>query len=378
VRQGDLHVLTLNSSGSCFALERLKQQREEIIRDLVARQRPDGDFLKLRKFAGRVESYVKPTEYPDWYFFGECPFATANILYHTRAVADARMDLVRASGCESLVRGMENGVSRYVPDHHKPFDFPADIDDTCLAVAAVEGCGRSISFNLELILGNTTAAYDFYTWFVPRADMQLSEHNRRWLEEDARVYVERLRSYEMPPEQVAGLLRQYHDTVEPAICANVLLAIWRDERSRPHLNRLLSRFENGDLPGQYYSDPIVPYFHGARLFEAMGAREDEVRPLAARALAHIEARQGDQAESPFYRAMAALTAIYLGRWGLPELREIVNGMLSYSESDGEWNPLHYCNDLDGVFVDGSAELTAALHLEVFDRVIQRSQAEHGT
>ncbi|HYH23102.1 MAG TPA: hypothetical protein VD995_31195 [Azospirillum sp.] len=38
---------------------------------------------------------------------------------------------------------------------------------------------------------------------------------------------------------------------------------------------------------------------------------------------------------------------------------------------GAWVPLHYCNDLDGVFVDGGAGLTAAFYLDAFDRYRSR-------
>lgn len=339
--------------------------------DYLARsQGADGAFPTYRAFPGPAPSYVGATAFDGWYSFGECPFCTANIVYHLTGIDLPGVAGIIEKGCAALARGMENGVARYVPAHAKAIDFPTDVDDTCLAAVALERNGIDSGANLAMVLENITPGGDILTWLVPRPAplYRRLRHraSRRWLRADKEVADAAMRSYGTPANIMALIDAEYRDSFEPGVAANVLLYCGVTPRSRPLLKRLIERIETEDMPPGYYASLIVAYFHVARLAVHDIAQLDRVKKKILDYCSALQQPDG-MIDTPFHTALAALSYMYFGAWDRPQLARAVDYVARHPMHREGWLPLHYCNDLHGVFIDGGAELTAALYMEVLYR-----------
>ena len=340
------------------------------LRAIVARlrdgQESDGSFRTLRRFTGAVESYVKPTEFREWHDFGSCPFATANIAMHLRDVDLPGVAEVREKACLSLAASMENGVARYVPGNTKPIDFPTDVDDTCLSAAALQANGLCSACNIEMVLDNQVGDGNIYTWLVPRWRHLRHPRNIAWLVRDYQEWKTRFSSYGLPHSHVKHMLREYAQASEPGIAANVLLFLRVTPQTTPMLAAMIKRIEADDAILGYYANPIAVYFHIARLYHS---GVEAVGSLKSRIIAYLNGMQdADGAiDGPFNTALGALIYMYFGDWDRPELESAVRYLASHRMHQAGWEPFHYCNDLDGVFVDGGPELTAVFYLEALYR-----------
>ncbi|WP_426195255.1 hypothetical protein [Massilia sp. DWR3-1-1] len=348
-----------------------------IVDYLASSQGADGSFPTYRAFPAAVPSYVGATAFAHWFSFGECPFCTANIVYHLADIDVPGVAAIIRKGCASLARGMENGVARYVPAHAKPIDFPTDVDDTCLAALALERNGVASGVNLAMVFENITPGGDILTWLVPRPApwYRRVRHRaeRRWLRADKAVSDAAMRAYGTPAAVMALIDAEYRDSFEPGIAANVLLHCGITPRTRVLLARLIERIETAQMPPGYYASLSVAYFHVARLAVHRIDQLERVKPTI---LAHFAAlQQADgMVETPFHTALAALSYMYFEAWEAPQLARAVDYLARHRMHTEGWLPWHYCNDLHGVFIDGGAELTATLYLEVLYRWHQRSVA----
>jgi len=340
-----------------------------IIDYLYEHQRPDGEFRMLRSFRRQVGDYVGPTGYEGWYDFGRCSFATATIIYHLHGIAHPKVAEMIEKGCRFLQRGIENGVVRYVPAYDRPVDLPADVDCTCVTMAALSRAGHKAPGNVSMILSNTDGRGNFYSWLVPRSRHLRNPVNFCWLIRDFEMCRRRMRSYGTDENQLRRMNKEYYESSEPAVAANALLFLGIHAGTEGYLKALIQHIEKDNMPLQYYDTPSAACFHVARL-HAAGA--GQLGCLTDKIVSGITRRQkpDGEVEGPFNTAMAALTMIYFGCWGSEPLNKAVRYVAFNEMHEQGWLPFPYCNDLHGVFDDGAPELTAAFYLEVLIRCRQ--------
>jgi hypothetical protein len=368
--------LALQAAEAPFEVDRLTVLISNIIDYLRVRQRPDGEFPTVRRFTSEVGSYVTPSEFPGWHRFGACPFCTANILYHLAWLDVPGTMTIRDRAAACLERGLEDGVARYVPSSSKPISFPADIDDTCLAVVALRRHGARPRWNRRMVLANRDRDDNLLTWLIPRPRHLLHPRNYLWLRRDARIWLDGMRRRGRPAAAIERVLHEYRDSAEPGIAANVLLATGVSSRTRRFLRVLVDRVARGDMPLQYYSNLLAAYLHVARLHAAGVSGLSRLAPMIAEYIGDRQSPTGE-VEHPFNTALAALTLMYFDRWQDAALHRAAEYIAAHPMHAGEWLPFHYCNDRDDVFVDGGAELTATFYLEVLFRYRQWLYARQG-
>jgi hypothetical protein len=183
------------------------------------------------------------------------------------------------------------------------------------------------------------------------------------LARDLRIVSRKLEEY---GADVAGCRREYRASAESPIAANVLLYLGESMRTAPVLRRLLEQIRLRQCSQQYYASTLVTYFHTARLL-ARGLYA--VASVREQILDDITSRQTGEGEigSTFDTVISALTMMYYGAWGTPGLERAVASLAEHPMHESGWLPLHYCNDRNGVFKDGGAELTATFFLEALVR-----------
>ena len=345
------------------ALSILDSRIEAIIDFLTHAQKEDGEFKTLRNFRSQVENYVTKTNYEGWYDYGKCPFATANIMYHLSEIRHPQVTEIIKKGCLFLTEGFENGVVRYVPGRYKNIDFPADIDDTALAAAALIKNGYPVNVNIKMILANSDSKGNLFTWLIPRTNHLKHPRNFYWLSQDLILQHNQNRKYATDTKNRKHRLQEYKTSREPAITANVLLLTGINRSTKKYLSSLSMRLRNNDIPLQYYSNILVVYFHVARLYKS-GVRE--LITVKDQIVSDILSKQNQngEVENPFNTALAALSLIFYDCWDLPALESMIHYIVSSPMHEEGWRPFHYCNDLDNVFEDGGAELTATFYLHI--------------
>jgi hypothetical protein len=345
-------------------MDNLKQQDwqikiENIINYLHEMQQEDGEFPTLRYFPIKLGDYVNETQYQDWYDFGKCPFAAANIAYHLRNIKLPQVEKIISKVCIFLLAGMENGVARYVPAYHQDIDFPTDIDDTCLALMVLKKNNIDVVANDKMIWGNVTPEHDFFTWFMPRRKHLWTPLNYFWLLKDAKKCREKTIAFN---GDVKTIFQEYDDSSEPAVAANVLLYLGELPSTEKYISRLIDRIERNDVPLQYYSELLFVYLHIARLYES-GVKSIGV--LKNKIFNYIEDIQETNGcvSNTISTAIAAITLIYLGYIDSDVTKKAVEYIANDDMHEMGWVPMHYCNDRWEVFIDGGPELTAAFVLE---------------
>jgi len=213
-----------------------------------------------------------------------------------------------------------------------------------------------------MLLANTDGAGNFYTWIVPRLSHLKYPKNYLWVLWDyAKINLKSLK-YGWNPRLIWTVTKEYWYKTEPAISANVILALGVNEQTKPYLDTLIRRIESDDVPFQYYGTILAPYLHIARMFAA-GIKE--VGVLEDKIVAYIDAQQkkdGD-VEGAFNTAMAALSLIYFNRWDHPALHKAVDYLTKHEMHESGWLPMPFSNDVYGGFLDGGAEMTATFFLE---------------
>ncbi len=335
---------------------------EKIITYLQKSQLSNGSFRTLRKFTNTVGNYVTPSEFDEWYEFGMCTFSTANILYHLSNIDHPVVDVIKKKASEFLLNSIEGGVVRYVPAQYKEIDFPADIDCTCLAQAALKCNCFDHDFNLKMIINNADSEGNFFTWFVPRAKQINPLSNFIWLLKDYRKCKSKMKEYGFSLELRKKIHEEYKTSKEPAILANVLLGIGDEIDLKYSRRQLIDLLLSDNFTIQYYKSKLDVFFHTARLYKA-GFSDLEI--IASHALKYINNNQKNdgEVESPFHTAVAALILMYFNLLNTEEYRKSLSYCISNEMHEKGWKPFHYFNDLHGIFYDGSAEVTATLFLE---------------
>jgi hypothetical protein len=343
----------------------LDNKIEAIIDYLTYAQKEDGEFKTLRYFKSHVDDYVTETEHTDWYDFGKCPFAAANILYHLSEIHHPKVYEIIKKGCLFLSEGFENGVVRYIPGRYKNIDFPADVDDTALTAAALIKNGYPVDVNIKMILANSDRKGNFYTWLIPRINHLKHPGNFYWLCRDLILQHSQNLKYEVATKSRNQRFKEYKTSREPGITANVLLLTSINRSTKKHLATLIKRMRNNDIPLQYYSNILAEYFQVARLYKA-GVME--LITLKDQIVSDIllKQNQNGEVENPFNTALAALSLIFYVCWDLPALEAMINYVVSNPMHEEGWRPFHYCNDLENVFEDGGAELTATFYLHIIN------------
>ena len=347
----------------------LNQRISAIIDYLHARQGEDGEFPTLRYFCREVGDYVTPTEFPEWHHFGKCPFAVANIVHHITHIDHPKVREIVRKGCDYLARGMEaNGVARYVAGYAQPVYFPADIDDTVLALMVLRQHGSPFVDNRQMLTRNVDRNGRFYTWFMPRWRHAPGPGNLAWLIRDYRTFEPRLREKSLAYRD--HMIKEFRESMEPGILANVALYLGENRVTRRAIASVVADVERGTVYLGYYNELLFAYFHIAR---AVAGGITAFGRLKDRIVAEVVARQDQDGcvRDGFATAVAALTLMDLECWDHEALARAIGRLADDPMFESGWVPQHYCNDLDGIFLDGGAELTAAFFLAALERWRER-------
>jgi len=130
------------------------------------------ELKKSQKATGEFNSFcfLPQSEDPNWYYTGDSPFVTANILFALRNIQDASAENVIANGLTYLNSIEEKfGLYRYWKHNNgiMEYNVPCDLDDTALVYFLKKKFGR-VDINIEkLILNNQSVNGEFYTWLRP-------------------------------------------------------------------------------------------------------------------------------------------------------------------------------------------------------------------
>lgn len=350
----------------------LNQRITNIIQFLRDNQGSNGEFRTLRSFHGAAGTYVKPTEYSGWYYFGKCPFSTANIVIHLRGIDLPHVQEIINRACEFLAKGSERGVWRYVPSYSTAVHFPADVDDTALSLFALKQNGYKTRDVQMMISRNISSHGMFYTWLIPRWRQLANIADFLWLTKDfLRSYRQAIRYGHNIPE----LFREHKWSAESAITANVILYLGENSKTSKSIDLLIKQINSQELVLQYYYGVPYTYFHVARLYHAGIKRAGLIRDKILSDLADRQQQNG-QIENGLITALAALTFIYFGCWQSEVLQKAIYYLAGDAMHEKGWKPMTCWTDLEGkIFRDGSAELTATWYLEAIYRYSQHASID---
>jgi hypothetical protein len=215
-----------------------------------------------------------------------------------------------------------------------------------------------------MITGNSNGEGDFFMWIVPRWRHLRHPANLLWLLKD---YLQcwRMTRRWASPEVMDYIFREYRNSRDSGVAANVLLLLGDSRRTRKHVDRLIDVLRSNRPRLDYY--PLLPvYFHVARLYHHGVTR---VGALRQQITSYVEKNQSEDGcvEQELFTAAAALIFIYFGRWESAVLERALRYLVSHPMHETGWKPFHYYNDTAGIFEDGGPEMTATLFLEALYR-----------
>ena len=131
-------------------------------------------YLSIQqKENGEFKSYCclpdnKPLE---WYYSGDSPFASANILFCLRNLNSSSVLKIRNKGISYLrSQRVSFNLWRYWKHNNGVMEYnvPADTDDSSLVAFLLNKNQEKVKETLKLILKNRSINNRFYTWFIPR------------------------------------------------------------------------------------------------------------------------------------------------------------------------------------------------------------------
>jgi hypothetical protein len=353
-------------------IEELDVKISAIIQFLHQHQKADGEYEGLRYFAGEVESYVTKTEYENWWYFGKCPFFTATVLCHLEKIDHVLAIEIKKKGCDYLLKGLENGLVRYVAAYDRRIDFPTDIDDTALIFKVLNLNGYEISANNSILFNNANEDGDLFTWVVPRKNHLKDLRGFSWILKDYLTWNLNMLSYGTSIAKMRELWKEYQSGLDTSAAINFLLYTGVNQNTQKYLNTIFDRLENEGANLEYYDNLIVPYFHLARLYDS-GA--DQVIRLKEKIVSYIKEKQRPDGEidTPLFSAIACLTLIYFKCWDEPVFQKLIAYLMNHDMHETGWKPLHYCNQYPSTFLDGSAGTTAVFYLDALYRYREHLQ-----
>ncbi len=330
-------------SGEEFALRTLDYLEQQ--------QQEDGSFRSL-------ESY--PTGHPlaekGWMEHDPSPFIHANVLLSLRNIDHPKASAIIRRGLPFLTSLKEGpGFWRFWPHGGRTHNVPLDMDDTALCSFLLREYGQGVD-NEAFLLKNTDSKGYFKTWIFPGSFSFKNLQINRFLKRDLSNLQMILKSDMLAMEDK-----------EPAVAANVLLYLGQHAKAQHCIRQLIEELKTlEDLPLQYYSNPLVAFYHASRAY-AYGI--NALEPLADIFYQHYQKRHLIYPETLFQQALTILTFYQFNLLEAMKRLDFIPAFLDELPIDQSWQPDIYFVSKDRNFRAGSAELTAAICLEAFEKVL---------
>lgn len=329
--------------------------KEEIIHFLQGAQQENGEFQSF--------CYLPQAEQPRWYYSGDSPFVTGNVLFALRNIVDPTVEHLVEKGLDYLALLQEkNGLWRYWAHNNgiMEYNVPCDVDDTALVYFLNHTKGRKNPAEIkDLLLRNQSSSGDFYTWFIPNFKHLKSINQFKFLVFD----LFKSRKVFLPNKKIPNreAISSIFDN-EPAVNAHVVMALGEHPSTEKAIRNLVDRVENGNLVLQYYDHPFFVYHHLSRAFKEGVHSIEEIRNKMISEIVSSPIFAADD-EMFLLNILNLITLSNLRFNSLGEICEKVDFVYDHFSSVEKFVPYKYWTSKQRSWWAGSSALTAALYLE---------------
>lgn len=328
-------------------------EKDEIIRFIFKNQMNNGEF---RSFC-----YLPGSE-NDWYYSGDSPFVTANILYSIKDIEDENVEIIVDNGLKYLSSLQEkNGLWRYWKHNNEIMEYnvPCDVDDSALVAFLFKKIKKQdVSSILNKIKDNQSSDGSFYTWFIPRLRHLNNLSNFIFLVCD--LY--KCRKVFLPNKKIPNneCISSILDN-EPAVNAHVIMAMGYCKEREESIKKIMDDILSDRIVLQYYDHRFFVYYHISRAYKEgaknfIELKEKIVNQITLSPVFH---------EEEFF-ILNILNLITLFNFGFNQ-KELICDKIEFIENNFDslekFKPYKYWTSKQRSWWAGSKELTAALYLE---------------
>jgi hypothetical protein len=321
------------------------------------------DFLASHQLPyGEFKTYVAPgNSLEENCQFDSSPFTTSLVVYSLSFLPNTRVGEIREKALNFLANEMESsGLWRFWSSKNLMHRLiPPDMDDTCCASFVLKKY-RTAPPNKKLILANRNKQGLFYTWFLPRFTILLT---------NATFWLKSLP--ETPTRFVFWRKTEAEpDDIDCAVNANVVLYLNECEETKAAIAYLIEVTLSGTevMCDKWYLSKFPYYYMLSRAYfngvEALGAVKSTVITALEQML-----DTNEECSNPLDIALATCTLMNFNHQS-EALHKAIISLLETQKSDGAWSrvPLYYGGPKK-YYGWGSPELTTGFCVEAIARYL---------
>lgn len=230
----------------------------KLISKLKSAQEKSGEFKSF--------CYLPEAPTPQWYYSGDSPFVTANILFSIRNIQNSEINDVIQDGLRYLDNVQEkNGLWRYWRHNNgiMEYNVPCDIDDTSLVSFLKKKFSKVDELTEELLLNNRNLKGQFYTWFRPTFRHLTKPAIFAYIVIDM---VKSLRVF-LPNKKIKDNepISSLSDR-EPAVIAHLLMFLGKRKETEKAIDELVTSIQTNTIDLEYYDHRFYVYHHVSRAY----------------------------------------------------------------------------------------------------------------